>query len=331
MRAPRFLAADSEGANPGEAEPSSFLLREFPGRLRPWDVHPPDAEILAFDRRLMAIHAHPDDEASKGSGTVPYYVAQGIRASLVCCTGGEAGDILNEAMNHPEVRADLANVRMRELAESVDHNEYAVAYMLGYRDSGMPDSHHNEHDEAFAQSPDREALARLVAIVRAERPHVILGYDEHKMYPHPDHVKAHEITMAVWDAAADPDFSCEGIALGPPWEVQRLYWFHWSVARMKVMAEEMRRLGWESPFSKWADSRDNLDERVTTRVDVGAYLERRRLSLLAHRTQIDPSSHWLRISDERVRELYPWEDYVLIRDRAGREIVELETDLFDGI
>src|SRR5918995_1797929 len=133
---------------------------------------------------LMTVHAHPDDEASKGPGTIARYHAEGVRTVLVTCTGGEAGDILNPAMDRPEVRADLPAVRMRELARAAEVIGYDVVELLGYRDSGMPDMPENAHPEAFANAELDEAIGRLVAVIRRERPQVVITYGEDQsVYP----------------------------------------------------------------------------------------------------------------------------------------------------
>ena len=155
---------------------------------------------------LVSVHAHPDDEASKGAGTVARYAAEGIRAALVCCTGGEEGEILNPAADTPEVRADLGAVRMAELRASVDAIGYAELYLLGYRDSGMAGTEANARADNFANAPLDEAVEKLVAIIRREQPQVLVTYgDERAFYEHPDHIRVHEISVVAFDAAGDPD------------------------------------------------------------------------------------------------------------------------------
>src|SRR3546814_8966033 len=137
---------------------------------------------------LLTVHAHPDDESSKGAGTVARYHAEGVRTVLVCCTGGEEGDILNPAMDRDEVRADLPAVRKAELDQAAEIIGYDEVVMLGYRDSGMPDSEANARPQAFANADFDEAVGRLVAEIRRTRPQVaITSGDEQKGYPHPDH------------------------------------------------------------------------------------------------------------------------------------------------
>src|SRR5256714_5807843 len=119
---------------------------------------------------LLTVHAHPDDESSKGAGTVARYHAEGVHTVLVCCTGGEAGDILNPAMDKPEVRERLHEVRMEELARATELIGYEEVVMLGYRDSGMPDTPENADPRAFANAEVSEAIGRLVEVIRRERP-----------------------------------------------------------------------------------------------------------------------------------------------------------------
>ncbi len=144
---------------------------------------------------LVSVHAHPDDEASKGAGTVARYAAEGIRSALVCCTGGEEGEILNPAADTAEIRADLHAVRLAELRASVAAIGYTELHLLGYRDSGMPDTAANARPDNFANAPLDEAVGRLVEIIRRERPQVLITYgDEQAFYRHPDHLRVHEIS-----------------------------------------------------------------------------------------------------------------------------------------
>ncbi|MGZ6509428.1 MAG: PIG-L family deacetylase, partial [Actinomycetota bacterium] len=153
----------------------------------------------------MQVHAHPDDESSKGAGTTAKYAAEGVRCVLVTCTGGEAGDILNPTVDTPDVRADLPAVRMRELQEAVEILGYGSVHLLGYRDSGMPETEDNRRPDNFWNADIEEAVEKLTAIIRSEQPHVIIAYgDDHSSYPHPDHIRAHEIAITAFEAAGDP-------------------------------------------------------------------------------------------------------------------------------
>jgi len=278
---------------------------------------------------LLAVHAHPDDEASKGAATIARYAAEGVRTVLVCCTGGEAGEILNPAMDRPEVHQDLPRVRAEELARAAEAIGYDEVVMLGYRDSGMAESADNEHPDCFAAADLDEAVGRLVAVVRRERPQVVITYgDDQQGYPHPDHLRVHDISLPAFDAAGDPG-AYPGT--GEPWEPSKLYYVAWSRARMVALHDKMLELGLESPFKpEWWEGRPDQDHRITTRVDVGPHADVRRQALLAHATQIDPSSpFWFGLPPEVARTVHPFDDYVLARSRVPTELPE--DDLFAGI
>jgi mycothiol S-conjugate amidase len=289
---------------------------------------------MADDRLcLLSVHAHPDDEASKGAGTVVRYAAEGVHTVLVTCTGGEAGEILNPAADTPETRANLAAVRQAELEESVRILRYARLHLLGYRDSGMPDSEDNARPDSFAAAPLEEAVGRLVAIIRAERPQVVVTYDEeHSGYPHPDHIRVHDISVAAFEAAGDPDRFPDA---GPPFQPLKLYYSVWSRTRVETLHQAFLDRGEESPYQRWMERWNPDDEQrpITTRIDVGDHLDARRASLLAHRTQIDPDSFWMRLPEDVVREIFPWEEYRLARSLVDDTVPAggFEDDLFAGL
>ena len=275
---------------------------------------------------LLTVHAHPDDEASKGAGTVARYHAEGVRCVLVCCTGGEAGDILNPAADRPEVRERLPQVRMEELARATVVIGYDEVVLLGYRDSGMPGTPTNEDPACFARADLDEAVGRLVAVIRRERPQVVVTYaDDQEGYPHPDHLRVHEITLPAFDAAGDPDAYPD---LGPPWQPLKLYYVAWSRARMLAIHEKFLELGLQSPFDeKWFDRPDH-DHRITTRLDVSEHNDVRRAALLAHETQIDPESpFWFGLPPDVVA--YRYDDYILARSLVDSPLPE--DDLFVGV
>jgi mycothiol S-conjugate amidase len=280
------------------------------------------------DLCLLTIHAHPDDEASKGAPTCARYAAEGVRTVLVCCTGGEEGDIHNPAMDTPGVRADLGGVRAGELARSVAVIGFSEVVMLGYRDSGMPDSPANAHPDSFHQADLDEAVGRLVAVIRRERPQVVVTYnDDQQGYPHPDHLKVHDITLPAWERAGDPAWYPEA---GEPWTPLKLFYTVWSRARMLAIHQAMLALKGSSPFDeKWFE-RPSQDHRITTKVDVHDFVWARTQALLAHATQIDPGEpFWFGLSDDELAAAYPWEDWVLAESRVGHVPEgELEDDLF---
>ncbi|MGZ4104088.1 MAG: mycothiol conjugate amidase Mca [Actinomycetota bacterium] len=280
----------------------------------------------------MQVHAHPDDESSKGAGTTAKYAAEGVRCVLVTCTGGEAGDILNPAADTPDVRADLPAVRMRELQEAVEILGYGSVHLLGYRDSGMPETEDNRRPDNFWNADIEEAVEKLTAIIRSEQPHVIIAYgDDHSSYPHPDHIRAHEIAITAFEAAGDP---ARFAGAGKPFQPSKLYYTGWPVRRIKALHDAHVRLGIESPYGERLEGlTGESDHLFRTRIDVSDFLDKRRAALLAHRTQIDPESFWMALSDDVLREVYPWEEYILARTLVdpGVSAEGYETDLFAGL
>jgi mycothiol S-conjugate amidase len=285
---------------------------------------------------VLSVHAHPDDEASKGAATMARYAAEGVRCVLVCCTGGEAGDLLNPDADSPEVRADLGAVRMRELDDSVRIIGYAALHLLGYRDSGMPDTEANAHPDNFANADLDEAVGRLVAVVREERPQVIVTYGDGRGggYEHPDHIRVHDVSVLAFDRARDPDWYPEA---GEPWQPLKLYYSSgFSRRRVTAMHQWFVAHDEESPFAEWIDrmpSEEEAPDTTTTRIDVGEYLHVGREALLAHRTQVAPNGFFFKVPLETMREIHPWEDYDLARSLVGVTIPdgEYEHDLFEGV
>lgn len=277
---------------------------------------------------LLTVHAHPDDEASKGAGTVAKLHDEGVRTVLVTCTGGEEGDILNPAMDRPEVRERLHEVRRDELAAAAKIIGYDEVVLLPYRDSGMPDSEANARPDAFANAPLAEAVGKLVEVIRRERPQVIITYnDDQTGYPHPDHLMVHDISGPAFEHAGDPSWFPE---LGEPWTPSKLYYTVWSRLRVLSMHEKMVELGVESPFTEEWFERPSQDHRITTTVDVNGYYHVRRDALLAHATQVDPKSpFWFGLPDEVMETIHPFDDYVLAGSRVDSE--PPETDVFAGL
>jgi mycothiol S-conjugate amidase len=279
--------------------------------------------------RLLSVHAHPDDEASKGAPTVAKYVSEGHEAVLVCATGGEAGDVLNPAMNRPEIVENLPSVRADELERSVKIIGYRDLFWLGYRDSGMPDTEPNAHPENFANAEFDEAVGRLVRIIRQTRPHVLLTYaDDQQGYQHPDHLRVHDISVIAFDRAADPawygHFDLE------PWQPLKMYYSLWSRARMVAQHEAFLGLGLKSPFDERWFTRRSLDHRITTKVDIARWYSVRREALLAHETQVDPTADfWFGLPDDVAAEAYPFEDFILARSLVPSKLPEV--DLFAGV
>ena len=259
------------------------------------------------------------------------YHAQGVHTVLVCCTGGEEGDILNPAMDTPEVRADIGAVRMAELKAATDIIGYDETVMLGYRDSGMPGTEANARADSFAQAPLEEAVGRLVGIIRRVRPQVILTYPaEQSGYPHPDHLRVHEISVVAFDAAGDPDLYPEA---GTPFAPAKLYYSVWPAERFRQIHAKFLELGLESPFDEERLSRLTQDDPYTTSIDVLGFQQVRSEALKAHATQVDPNSpFWFGLPAEVLEEIHPVELFLLAESRVGDvEAGTTEDDLFAGV
>ena len=288
---------------------------------------------------LLTVHAHPDDEASKGAGTVARYHADGVHTVLVCCTDGAEGEILNPALDTAEVHADLAEVRAGELARATDIIGYDDVVMLGYRDSGMAGSEANGHPDCFAAAPIDEATGRLVAIIRKVRPQAMVIYgDDQSGYPHPDHLRVHDAGLAAFRTAGDPSRYPEA---GPPYQPANLYYTVHSAARFRAIHDKFVELGLESPFDEeWRNRWDQMpDDLPTAVVDITGFTHVRREGLLAHATQVDPTSKfWFGLPPEVMESIQPHDDYRLALvgtpDGTVTEPVwdgTVETDLFLGV
>ena len=199
--------------------------------------------------------------------------------------------------------------------------------MLGYRDSGMAGTEANSRPGCFAAADLGEAVGRLVEVIRRERPQVIVTYaDDQEGYPHPDHLRVHDISVVAFDAAGDPDRYPH---LGPPWQPSKLYYSAWTKARILALHDKFLELGLESPFpEEWRD-RPGMDDRITTRIDVLPEDNVRDAALLAHATQIDPASpFWFGLPPE-AGNAYPYDDYILARSLVDAPVPE--DDLFAGL
>src|SRR5918911_3528093 len=191
----------------------------------------------------MTVHAHPDDEAIGTGGVLARYADEGMRTVLVTCTGGEVGEIADPALATPDT---LGEVRARELAESVRILGVSRSVKLGYRDSGMAGTETNGDPRSFFQADLEEATGRLVRVVREERPQLLVTYDDSGGYGHPDHVRAHLITVAGFEAAGDPARFPEA---GPPWRPSKLYFTAFTRSGALRFAEMLRERGIEAPWS----------------------------------------------------------------------------------
>lgn len=282
--------------------------------------------------RLMAVHAHPDDESSKGAATTAMYAAQGVDVLVVSCTGGERGDVLNPHYGPgPQSLEEMAEARRSEMAAAAQALGVRQTW-LGFVDSGLPEGDPLPPlpDGCFALVPLEDAAAPLVELIREFRPHVVTTYDPSGGYPHPDHVMCHRVSVEAYEAAGDPD---RYVGRGEPWAPLKLYYNHsFSMARMRALHEAVVAAGQESPFGEWIESREAreiVEREVTTRVPCADFFAQRDAALLAHATQIDPQGFFFAVPRDLEREAWPTEEYELA---AARVPVELpEHDLFAGV
>lgn len=295
----------------------------------------PAAEPL----RLLAVHAHPDDEASKGAAMMASYAAAGVEVMVATCTGGERGDIQNPALiGAPHPARDMGGARRLEMARAAEILGISQQW-LGFTDSGLPEGDPLPELPAncFALKPLEIAAAPLVRLVRRFRPHVIISYDENGGYPHPDHIMAHKIAVEAFDAAGDPDLYP---GTGAAWEPAKLYYdLAFNPQRFRALHFALEEAGLASPYAErlaaWleADSEGHTmpvsKHPTTTQIDCGDYFETRDDALRAHATQVDPDGFFFAVSPAMQRKVWPWEDYSLISSRVPTTMPE--NDLFAGL
>jgi mycothiol S-conjugate amidase len=281
--------------------------------------------------RLMNVHAHPDDESSKGAASTAKYVAEGVDVHVVTCTGGERGSILNPSMDRPDVLANMAQIRRQEMERAREILGVTQDW-LGFVDSGWPEGDPKPPlpPGCFGLVSPEEGAAPLVRLIRQFRPHVITTYDENGGYPHPDHIMCHVVTMKAWETAGDPAAYPEA---GEPWQPLKLYYQH-TFHRDRIVAihEAMLARGLESPYAErlaeWKPDPEH-ERRVTTRVPCAEYFPVRDRALIAHATQIDPEGSWFAVPLEVHQEAWPTEDYELADSLVETDIPE--DDLFAGV
>jgi mycothiol S-conjugate amidase len=281
--------------------------------------------------RLLAVHAHPDDESSKGAATMARYVAEGVEVLVATCTGGERGSVLNPALDRPEIWERLPQLRVEEMARAREILGVRQEF-LGFVDSGLPEGDPLPPlpEGCFALVPTEEAAAPLVEIIRRFRPQVVLTYDERGGYPHPDHIKTHDVSVLAFEAAGDPERYPD---LGEPWQPSKLYYhMTFTLDRVRALHEAIVEHGAESPYGEWLESWDperDTSYRVTTRVPCAEYFPIRDAALIAHATQIDPTGRWFACPMDVQQRVWPTEDYELARSLVDSPLPE--DDLFAGI
>lgn len=279
-------------------------------------------------RRIVFVHAHPDDESSKGAATASRYVDEGARVVLVTCTGGEAGEVLNPSF--PEIsEEEMVEVRRRELKAACEVIGFTSCYGLEFEDSGYHEDPAGVPEGTFARLSVDVTAPPLARILREERPHVVVTYPEDGGYPHPDHVMCHEVTMRAIDIAEDPDADVPG----EPWRVPKVYACHaFPPERVLAIHEALIDRGMESPFEGWMERRAEREAPTwpcDARVVVADWFERRDEALRCHASQVDPDGMWFGWPRDVEREVFPWECFSSLRSDV--EVAAPEEDLFAGL
>jgi mycothiol S-conjugate amidase len=282
--------------------------------------------------RLLSVHAHPDDESSKGAGTLAFYRSRGAAVMVVSCTGGEEGRVLNEQLAPASVamaERDLPGLRRIEMRNAAAVMDIQHRW-LGYSDSGWPEDGEPEPINSFASIPLEISAEPLVRVIREFRPQVLLTYDENGGYPHPDHVRTHEISLYARDAAADPTRYRDA---GPAWQIQKTYYDQiFNAARIQAIYDVLLERDPDGELVKQMDEMRRWFDRpdvTTTHIPVGDFLEIRDRALLSHASQVSPDSTFFRWPNDLQREVWPTEDFQLADSVAAAEIPE--SDLFAGV
>ncbi len=293
------------------------------------------------DRRLLLVHAHPDDETITTGVTMARYVTEGAAVTLLTCTLGEEGEVLvPELAQLAADQADqLGGYRIWELRGAMAELGVTDIRFLGgpgrWRDSGMMGTPANDKPRAFWRADLDEAVAAAVAVVREVRPQVVVTYDEHGGYGHPDHIQAHRVAMAAVDAAADPGYRRD---LGEPWQVAKVYWSAVPRSVLQAGIDALAAGGGESFFEGVTDAAEIPfavpDELVTAAVDGRAWHDRKTDAMRAYPTQITVDGPFFALSNNLGQEVLGIEYFRLVRGErgpAGAAPDGWEDDLFAGL
>jgi N-acetyl-1-D-myo-inositol-2-amino-2-deoxy-alpha-D-glucopyranoside deacetylase len=268
---------------------------------------------------LLLVHAHPDDESITSGGVMAQAHDAGKRVVLVTCTGGEAGEIHN--MDEAAVRPRLAQVRAEELRAAGGILGVDRIVFLGYRDSGMLGTADNRHPQSFHVAPTEEAAEKLAVVLREERPEVVVTYGADGLYNHPDHVKAHLVTVSALDLLARED-----------WQPEKFYFAVIPRSGLRQIRDRMKAAGLDSPFDEQEFGRaipGTPDEEITTIVDVTPQLARKKAAFEAHRSQLALDSFFLNTPRDIFEAAFGREAFVLARGFTGED--GIERDLFAGL
>lgn len=282
------------------------------------------------DRRLLLVHAHPDDESINNGATMAKYVAEGAKVTLVTCTRGEEGEVLVPELSHLAATHEdnLGEHRVQELAAAMKILGVTDHRFLGnYRDSGMMGTEPNNRPDTFWQANLDEAAGKLVSIIREVKPQVLITYDEFGGYGHPDHIQAHRVAMRASELAADKNFGD-----GEAWEISKIYWNTMPRSVIEEGMKKMKELG--SDFFG-TENIDDLpfvkpDELVTSVIDGSKYIDQKMGALAAHKTQITMDGPFFALSNNLGNQIWGYEYYSLVKGEKSKDVNErnLEIDLF---
>ncbi len=285
---------------------------------------------MAEDLTLLAVHAHPDDEAIGTGGTLARYAAEGIRVALVSATRGEVGEIVDPSIDQAQALPRLGEIREDELRCACSVLGIKDLFFLDYRDSGMAGTADNQNPASFLQADLEEAAGRLVRIIRTLRPEVIVTYNQKGNYGHPDHVKAHQVTVAAFLAASDPSrYPEQGLTV---WQPLKCYFTATPRSWLDFVSDYLHQAGLPSPFDRPDLKPEELgtpDAMITTRVDVRNYMQTKLQALACHRTQISPDSFFFRLPPEVAQQGLGYESFVRARSIVPAPL--REDDLFAGL
>ncbi|MDR0365511.1 MAG: mycothiol conjugate amidase Mca [Bifidobacteriaceae bacterium] len=280
---------------------------------------------------MIAVHAHPDDESSKGGATMAKYAAEGVRVMVATFTGGERGDILNPKLaDDPDLLRDLPAARRREMAAAAKILGVEQRF-LGFIDSGFPEGEPPPPlpEGSFASLDPQVAALPLVQLIRQVRPQVLTTYDPSGGYPHPDHVHTHRVSMAALELAASDSYP----ELGEPHAVAKVYYDQGiSFDRIEAVHREMLARGLDSPYDEWLEKRpyrQPVAQRITTKIPVADFFEARDAALRAHASQVDPDGWFFAMPRDIERQVWPHEDFELAQATVTTQLPE--TDLFAGL
>ncbi|MCX4746953.1 N-acetyl-1-D-myo-inositol-2-amino-2-deoxy-alpha-D-glucopyranoside deacetylase [Kitasatospora sp. NBC_01287] len=285
----------------------------------------------AATRRLLLVHAHPDDESIGNGATMARYTAEGAQVTLVTCTLGEGGEVIPPGLAHltADQQDRLGAHRIGELTAAMGELGVSDVRFLGgpgrYRDSGMMGLPENERPDCFWQADVDEAAGHLVAVVREVRPQVLVTYDERGGYGHPDHIQAHRVATRAAELAADPAFRPE---LGPAWRIVRLFW---NRMPRSVLLPGLAAAAERFPLAAEPGEVPGVigDELIDAALDGARYAGRKAAAMRAHATQITVDGSFFALSNDRWQPLVADEYYQLAQ--GGTTAERPLTDLFAGL